>query len=175
MEILIYLDILMLSGNIRVCGSILVLRSRSKCNYAVLLQSSAILRLRREKLGKFEKLKPKDVFLWHLDIHNCNQLPVCWSTDRYIKCRSKRGRVRARLHFTVIKLHLQLWRYTLNMEGSVCAVLVGVYMCVWRRRKGGGVIIYLCFETKSGSLEPRCRPPPPPLDPSVPCEGGRCC
>lgn len=62
MEILIYLDILMLSGNIRVCGSILVLRSRSKCNYAVLLQSSAILRLRREKLGKFEKLKPKDVF-----------------------------------------------------------------------------------------------------------------
>lgn len=41
------------------------------------------------------------------------------------------------------------------MEGSVCVVPQSV--C-----EGGGLIIYLCSETESGSLEPRCRRPPLP-------------
>lgn len=55
-----------------------------------------------------------------------------------------------------ITIHLQLWK----VHGEVC-------VCA-------RAIIYLCFETKSGSLEPRRRPPPPPPRiPSVPRAGGR--
>lgn len=46
--------------------------------------------------------------------------------------------------------------------GSVCEGRVDGGS--WREGGGGVavVIIYLCFETKSGSLEPRCRRSSPP-------------
>lgn len=44
-----------------------------------------------------------------------------------------------------------------------------VRLCLCDSRGRGGVLIYLCFETKSGSLKPCCRGPPffSPSSPSI--------
>ena len=61
MEILIYLDSLILSGNIRVCGSILALRSRSECNCTS--PSNPLLFLGFDERNSSKKeLKPMNVF-----------------------------------------------------------------------------------------------------------------
>ena len=62
MEISIYLDSLILSGNIRVCGSILALRSRSECNCTSLYSNPLLFLGFDERNSSKKELKPMNVF-----------------------------------------------------------------------------------------------------------------